>query len=186
MKVLTCNLAGLLILEPQVLGDKRGYFMETWNLRRYREAGLQADFVQDNLSSSCRGTLRGLHFQNPNPQGKLLQVLEGEIFDVALDIRRSSPTFGQWHGLALSADNKRQFYIPAGFAHGFAVLSETALVHYKCSDFYSPKDELTVRWNDPATAPSCIPGPRRRSARTASCPARSPLIPAMAESSSPR
>ncbi len=149
MKVLTCNLAGLFILEPKVFGDSRGYFIETWNLRRYREAGLDANFVQDNLSSSCRGTLRGLHFQNPNPQGKLLQVLDGEIFDVAVDIRRSSPTFGQWHGLALSAENRRQFYIPAGFAHGFAVLSGTALVPYTCTDFYSPQDEMTLSWNDP-------------------------------------
>jgi dTDP-4-dehydrorhamnose 3,5-epimerase len=148
MNVRTCDLAGLLILEPKVFGDSRGFFLETWNRRRYQEAGIDADFVQDNLSLSRRGTLRGLHFQNPNPQGKLLQVLEGEVFDVAVDLRRSSPTFGRWHGLALSAENKLQFYIPSGFAHGFQVLSETALFHYKCTDFYSPGDERAIRWDD--------------------------------------
>ena len=150
MNVLTCGIAGLLTIEPKVLGDKRGFFVETWNRRRYHEAGLDADFVQDNLSFSRQGTLRGLHYQNPNPQGKLLQVLQGEVFDVAVDLRRSSPTFGKWHGLVLSAENKRQFYVPAGFAHGFLVLSETALFHYKCTDFYSQKDEMTLLWNDPA------------------------------------
>ncbi len=149
MNVIPCDLAGLLIIEPKVFGDARGFFLETWNQRRYREAGLDLDFVQDNLSFSCRGTLRGLHFQNPNPQGKLLQVLQGEVFDVAVDLRRSSPTFGRWHGLVLSAENKRQFYVPPGFAHGFAVLSPTALFHYKCTQFYSQKDELAIRWNDP-------------------------------------
>ena len=149
MNVLTCDIPGLLIIEPKVFGDARGFFLETWNLRRYREAGLDADFVQDNLSFSRRGILRGLHFQSPKPQGKLLQVLQGEVFDVAVDIRRSSPTFGKWHGLMLSGENKRQFYVPPGFAHGFAVLSETALFHYKCTEFYSPKDELAIRWDDP-------------------------------------
>jgi dTDP-4-dehydrorhamnose reductase len=140
MNVLTCNIPGLLILEPKVFGDARGFFLETWNLQRYRDAGIAADFVQDNVSFSRRGILRGLHFQNPKPQGKLLQVLQGEVFDVAVDIRRSSPTFGKWHGLVLSGENKRQFYIPPGFAHGFAVLSETAFFQYKCTEFYSPKD----------------------------------------------
>ena len=149
MKVATCDIPGLLIIEPKVFGDARGFFLETWNQRRYREAGLPADFVQDNISFSRRGTLRGLHFQNPNPQGKLLQVLQGEVFDVALDIRRSSATFGKWHGLVLSAENKRQFYIPSGFAHGFAVLSDTALFHYKCTEFYSPRDEMAICWDDP-------------------------------------
>jgi dTDP-4-dehydrorhamnose 3,5-epimerase len=149
MKVLTCDLPGLLILEPKVFGDSRGFFMETWNLRRYREAGIPLDFVQDNISFSRRGTLRGLHFQNPSAQGKLLHVLQGEVFDVAVDIRHSSPTFGKWHGLILSAENKRQFYIPPGFAHGFAVLSETALFQYKCTDFYSPSCEVTLQWDDP-------------------------------------
>jgi len=123
--------------------------METWNRARYREAGLDMDFVQDNISFSRRGILRGLHFQNPKSQGKLLQVLLGEVFDVAVDVRRSSPSFGKWHGVTLSSENKRQFYVPPGFAHGFAVVSETALFHYKCTDFYSPKDEVTIRWDDP-------------------------------------
>ncbi len=149
MKVLTCDIAGLLVIEPNVHGDARGFFLETWNRRRYREAGLDTDFVQDNVSFSRRGILRGLHFQNPNPQGKLLQVLQGEVFDVAVDLRRSSATFGKWHGVVLSAENKRQFYLPPGFAHGFAVLSQTALFHYKCTEFYSPPDELTIRWDDP-------------------------------------
>ena len=149
MNVLKCDIAGLLIVEPKVHGDARGFFLETWNRRRYREAGLAADFVQDNLSFSRRGILRGLHFQNPNPQGKLLQVLQGEVFDVAVDIRRSSPTFGKWQGVVLNAENKRQFYVPAGFAHGFVVRSETALFHYKCTALYSPQDELTLRWDDP-------------------------------------
>ena len=149
MKVLTCDISGLLIIEPKVFGDARGFFLETWNLLRYREAGIGEDFVQDNVSFSRRGILRGLHFQNPNPQGKLLQVLQGEVFDVAVDIRRSSRTFGKWHGLVLNAENKRQFYVPPGFAHGFAVLSETALFHYKCTEFYSPADETAIRWDDP-------------------------------------
>jgi dTDP-4-dehydrorhamnose 3,5-epimerase len=149
MNVLRCELAGLLVLEPKVFGDARGFFLETWNRRRYQEAGLDADFVQDNLSFSRQGTLRGLHAQNPNPQGKLLQVLQGEVFDVAVDLRRSSPSFGKWHGVVLSAENKRQFYVPPGFGHGFAVLSETALFHYKCTELYSPKDELSIRWDDP-------------------------------------
>lgn len=149
MKVLPCEISGLLVFEPKVFGDARGFFLETYNRRRYQEAGLEAEFVQDNLSFSRYGTLRGLHAQNPNPQGKLLQVLQGEVFDVAVDLRRSSPTFGKWHAVLLSAENKRQFYVPPGFGHGFAVLSETALFHYKCTELYSPKDELTVRWDDP-------------------------------------
>jgi dTDP-4-dehydrorhamnose 3,5-epimerase len=149
MNILTCAIPGLLIIKPKVFGDARGYFLETWNRRRYGEAGLEVDFVQDNVSFSRRGILRGLHFQNPRPQGKLLQVLQGEVFDVAVDIRRSSPTYGKWHGLVLSSDNKLQFYIPAGFAHGFAVLSETALFQYKCTESYSPKDEMAIRWDDP-------------------------------------
>jgi dTDP-4-dehydrorhamnose 3,5-epimerase len=149
MNIQTCELPGLLILEPKVFGDARGFFMETWNLRRYREAGIPLDFVQDNVSFSRRGTLRGLHFQNPAAQGKLMHVLQGDVFDVAVDLRRSSPTFGKWHGLLLSAENKRQFYVPPGFAHGFAVLSETALFQYKCTDYYNPATETTLQWNDP-------------------------------------
>ncbi|WCJ59689.1 dTDP-4-dehydrorhamnose 3,5-epimerase [Fontisphaera persica] len=151
MKVETTEIPGLLIITPDVFGDARGFFMETWNRRRYQEAGLpDVDFVQDNISLSRRGTLRGLHFQNPRAQGKLVSVLQGEVFDVALDLRRSSPTFGRWHGVRLDAESKTQFYIPPGFAHGFAVLSETALFHYKCTDYYSPQDELAVRWDDPS------------------------------------
>lgn len=149
MNVTRCDIAGLLIIEPKVFGDARGFFLETWNEQQYRGAGLDLRFVQDNLSRSRRGTVRGLHFQNPNSQGKLVYVIEGEVFDVAVDLRRSSPTFGRWHGLRLSAENRLQFFVPPGFAHGFAVLSETALFAYKCTDFYSPKDELTLRWNDP-------------------------------------
>lgn len=149
MNVISCDLPGLIIFEPKVFGDARGFFMETWNAQRYREAGLEDTFVQDNLSMSRRGILRGLHCQSPNPQGKLVSVLQGEVFDVALDLRRNSPTFGKWYGLSLSGENKRQFYIPEGFAHGFQVLSESALFHYKCTRLYSPKDELTVRWDDP-------------------------------------
>src|SRR5262249_52504104 len=114
--------------------------------------GLKFDFVQDNISVSRRGALRGLHCQNPTPQGKLVSVLEGAVFDVAVDLRRSSSTFGKWHGLELSSENKRQFFLPPGFAHGFLVLSEHAMFHYKCTDFYSPKDELTIRWDDPEIA----------------------------------
>jgi dTDP-4-dehydrorhamnose 3,5-epimerase len=150
MNILTCDIAGLLIIEPKVFGDARGFFLESYNERRYREAGVNAAFVQDNVSFSRRGILRGLHFQNPNPQGKLLQVLQGEVFDVAVDVRRGSPTFGKWHGLVLSSENRRQFYIPAGFAHGFLVTSDTALFQYKCTELYSPKDEMAVRWDDPA------------------------------------
>jgi len=149
MKITRCDIAGLLVIEPKVFGDARGYFLETWNEQRYREAGLDLHFVQDNISSSRRGTLRGLHFQNPKSQGKLVWVIEGEVFDVAVDLRRSSPTFGRWHGLNLSGQNRLQFYVPPGFAHGFAVLSETALFAYKCTDSYSPKDELTLSWDDP-------------------------------------
>jgi dTDP-4-dehydrorhamnose 3,5-epimerase len=123
--------------------------METWNRQRYREAGLDWNFVQDNVSLSRQGILRGLHFQNPAAQGKLVFVLQGEVFDVAVDIRRSSPTFGRWHGLHLSGENKRQFFIPPGFAHGFAVLSETVLFAYKCTELYTPQNELTLAWNDP-------------------------------------
>jgi len=149
MKITRCDIAGLLIIEPKVFGDARGFFLETWNEERYRDAGLDLRFVQDNLSLSRRGTVRGLHFQNPNPQGKLVYVIEGEVFDVAVDLRRSSPTFGRWHGLNLSGQNRLQFFVPPGFAHGFAVLSETALFAYKCTVSYSPKDEMTLLWNDP-------------------------------------
>jgi dTDP-4-dehydrorhamnose 3,5-epimerase len=150
MNVIPCEIEGLRIIEPKVFGDERGFFLETWNRQRYHAAGLDFDFVQDNVSLSRRGILRGLHFQNPYSQGKLVHVLQGEVFDVAVDLRRSSPTFGRWHGLTLSGENKRQFFIPPGFAHGFLVLSETAMFAYKCTEFYAPQNELTLAWNDPA------------------------------------
>ncbi len=149
MNIIKCELPGLLILEPKVFGDQRGFFLELWNQHRFFDAGVKLDFVQDNVSLSRRATLRGLHYQNPCSQGKLVTVLEGEVFDVAVDIRRSSPTFRQWHGLKLSGEKKTQFYIPPGFAHGFLVLSDQALFHYKCTGLYSPKDEMTIAWDDP-------------------------------------
>lgn len=143
-------LPGLLKIQPDVFGDARGFFKETWNLRRYTEAGLDRHFVQDNLSYSRRGILRGLHFQNPRPQGKLVYVLEGEVFDVAVDVRTDSPTFGQWYGATLSSENHLQLFVPEGFAHGFCVTSEFALFAYKCTDFYNPAAEFSLQWNDPA------------------------------------
>jgi dTDP-4-dehydrorhamnose 3,5-epimerase len=144
----TC-LPGVLLIKPEVFGDARGFFLESWNRRRYAEAGLDRDFVQDNLSFSRRGILRGLHFQNPGPQGKLVQVLRGEVFDVAVDIRVGSPSFGQWYGTVLSEENHHQLYVPENFAHGFCVTSETALFAYKCTDFYRPANEHSLLWNDP-------------------------------------
>lgn len=152
MNVIRCDIEGLLIFEPKVFGDARGFFMETWNQKRYQQAGVPATFVQDNLSVSRQGILRGLHFQNPGPQGKFVSVLQGEVFDVAVDLRLNSPTFGKWHAAHLSGENKRQFFVPVGFAHGFLVLSESAMFHYKCTEFYSPKDEMTLLWNDPQLA----------------------------------
>jgi len=152
MKVIETPLAGLLVIEPKVFGDERGFFLETWSRQRYQETGINVDFVQDNLSFSRRGVLRGLHFQNPQPQGKLVYVLQGEVFDVAVDIRKGSPTFGRWHGVVLSGENKRQFWVPAGFAHGFCVTSETALFAYKCTELYAPQHERSIRWDDPSLA----------------------------------
>lgn len=143
-------LAGLWLLTPDVYRDARGYFLEAHHQQKYSTQGLDVRFVQDNLSHSKKNVLRGLHYQFPNWQGKLVYVVQGEIFDVAVDIRRDSPTFGQWHGITLSAENHQQFYIPPGFAHGFCVLSETAHVIYKCTDFYRPEQEHTLAWNDPA------------------------------------
>jgi dTDP-4-dehydrorhamnose 3,5-epimerase len=149
MNVLRCELDGPLILEPKVFGDSRGFFLESYNRDRYHAAGIALEFVQDNFSFSCRGTLRGLHAQNPTPQGKLVSVWQGEVWDVVVDLRRASPTFGRWFGVTLSAENKRQFWVPPGFAHGFVVTSETALFHYKCTNLYAPKDEIGFRWDDP-------------------------------------
>lgn len=150
MNIHQTNLPGLLIVEPDVHGDERGFFLETWNQRRYLEAGFpNVRFVQDNHSRSMRGVLRGLHFQRKHPQGKLVQVVTGSVYDVAVDLRPGSPTFGQWLGTELTADNHRQLWIPPGFAHGFCVLSEHADFQYKCTDFYRPDDEGGIRWNDP-------------------------------------
>jgi dTDP-4-dehydrorhamnose 3,5-epimerase len=149
MNVLETELPGVLIIEPKVFGDARGFFLETWQQPRYAAAGLPSRFVQDNASRSARGVLRGLHFQNPYGQGKLVYVLEGEVFDVAVDLRQGSPSFGQWVGATLSGDNKRQLWVPPGFAHGFCVTSESALFAYKCTELYHPETEYTVRWDDP-------------------------------------
>ena len=148
MKVIETSLPGCVVIEPAVFGDERGFFMETWNAERYRALGLPDKFVQSNVSSSAKGVLRGLHYQWPRPQGKLVSVLEGEVYDVAVDIRRGSPTFGRWEAVVLSAQNKRQFWIPEGFAHGFAVLSERALFSYLCTEVYLKEYDAGVRWND--------------------------------------
>lgn len=149
MQIINTDLPGVLIIEPRVFGDQRGFFMETWNQAAYAAAGITATFVQDNLSLSKKGILRGLHFQKPNTQGKLVYVLQGEVFDVIVDIRFGSPTFGRSINVMLTADNKRQIYIPPGFAHGFCVTSDTALFAYKCTDKYNPQAEASVLWNDP-------------------------------------
>ena len=148
MKVETTSLPGVLLIAPRVFSDTRGQFLETYNEPRYREAGVASPFVQDNVSYSRANVLRGLHLQQPDAQTKLVSVLEGEIFDVAADVRIGSPTFGKWTAARLSSTNHHQLFIPEGFAHGFAVLSDTAVVHYKCSRLYSPESELTIRWDD--------------------------------------
>jgi dTDP-4-dehydrorhamnose 3,5-epimerase len=152
MNIIKTKLDGAFIIEPKVFGDDRGFFMETFHSDRYREAGIDITFVQDNHSRSSEGVLRGLHFQKTKPQGKLVRVVRGEVFDVAVDIRKGSVTFGQWEGVILSEENKRQFYVPPGFAHGFVTLSETADFEYKCTDYYDPSDEGAIRWNDPDIA----------------------------------
>jgi dTDP-4-dehydrorhamnose 3,5-epimerase len=149
MNIIETALPGVIVLEPKVFGDQRGFFMETWTRERYCAAGINHEFVQDNLSSSCQGTLRGLHFQHPQGQGKLVQVLSGAIFDVVVDIRSDSPCFGQWFGTELNGQKHNQMYIPPGFAHGFYVLSENALFSYKCTDYYSPQTEGGILWDDP-------------------------------------
>ena len=152
MKITPSSLPGVLILEPDIYRDARGFFTETYHQKRYGEAGFPQVFVQDNLSYSIQGTLRGLHYQYPNDQSKLVQVLLGEVYDVAVDIRRHSPTWGQWTGIHLRGEEKRQVFVPAGFAHGFCVLSEFALVSYKCTDFYAPRSEGGILWCDPNLA----------------------------------
>ncbi|WP_224360494.1 dTDP-4-dehydrorhamnose 3,5-epimerase [Hyalangium versicolor] len=156
MKVIPTEIPGVLIIEPKVFGDERGFFLETFNSKRYADAGIPGPFVQDNYSRSVKGTLRGLHFQEPQPQGKLVQVVAGAVYDVAVDIRKGSPTFGKFVGVELSAENKRQFWVPPGFAHGFCVLSESADFQYKCTALYAPEHERSIIWNDPDLA---IPWP---------------------------
>ena len=145
----TCHIEGLKVITPAVFGDERGYFMETYNYNDYKAAGIDMEFVQDNQSMSTRGVLRGLHFQKQFPQGKLVRVVRGKVFDVAVDLRSDSKTYGKWFGVELSAENMKQFYIPEGFAHGFLVLSDEAEFCYKCTDFYHPGDEGGLAWNDP-------------------------------------
>lgn len=145
----TCEIEGLKVITPAVFEDARGYFMETYQYEDYKAAGIDQVFVQDNQSASVKGVLRGLHFQIQYPQDKLVRVLNGEVFDVAVDLRKNSPTYGKWHGVLLSSENKKQFFIPKDFAHGFLVLSDYAEFAYKCTDFYHPGDEGGIMWNDP-------------------------------------
>jgi dTDP-4-dehydrorhamnose 3,5-epimerase len=156
VKFIPTELPGVILIEPDVHGDARGFFLETYHEQKYAQAGIRATFVQDNHSRSSRGTLRGLHFQDARPQGKLVRVVEGEVYDVAVDIRRGSPTFAEHVGVLLSASSFRQLYIPPNFAHGFCVTSEVAQFEYKCTDFYDPAGELAVAWDDPDLA---IPWP---------------------------
>ncbi|MCK8130750.1 dTDP-4-dehydrorhamnose 3,5-epimerase [Pseudoalteromonas sp. 2CM39R] len=153
MKIVDTKIPEVKIIEPKVFGDDRGFFLETFQAERYASViGDGLTFVQDNHSRSCKGVLRGLHFQKTKPQGKLVRVVTGEVFDVAVDIRKDSPTFGQWEGVLLTGDNKKQFWVPPGFAHGFVVLSDTADFEYKCTDYYDPSDEGAICWNDPDLA----------------------------------
>lgn len=158
MKVSATALPEVLLIEPRIFSDDRGRFMETYNAARYREAGIDVSFVQDNLSYSRKGVLRGLHYQQPNAQGKLVQVVVGEVYDVAVDIRQGSPRFGQWVGVTLSSSNGRQLYVPAGFAHGFLATSDDAVFQYKCTAPYHPESERSIRWDDPMIG---IEWPRR-------------------------
>ena len=148
MNIIQTSIPDVLIVEPKIYTDRRGFFFENYSLERYRQAGIDTTFVQDNISSSEQGVLRGLHFQNPNPQGKLVYVLEGKVFDVAVDIRKGSPTYGKWTGHTLTDNNKYQLWIPPGFAHGFYVMSESALFCYKCTDYYNADADISIAWND--------------------------------------
>ena len=150
MNIISTIIPDVLLIEPRVFQDERGFFLESYQKNKFREAGIEVDFVQDNHSKSCHGTLRGLHYQLQQPQGKLVRVIAGEVFDVSLDVRRHSPTFGQWVGTYLSAENKKMLWMPAGFAHGFYVTSAEAEVIYKASDYYAPEWERCILWNDPA------------------------------------
>ncbi len=148
--IVQCPIAGLYEIQPKVFSDNRGYFFESWSQRDFAAAGIAYNFVQDNQSKSSKGVLRGLHFQKNHPQGKLVRALSGEVFDVAVDIRKDSATYGKWYGVILSAERQNQFFISPGFAHGFLVLSDEAVFAYKCTDFYRPEDEGGIMWNDPA------------------------------------
>lgn len=163
MQITPTRIPDVKLIEPRVFGDERGFFMETWNANLFKDAGIDSEFVQDNHSRSVKHTLRGLHYQIRQPQGKLVRVSLGEVFDVAVDMRKSSPTFGQWVGEYLSADNKRMLWVPPGFAHGFYVVSDIAEFQYKCTDFYAPEYERTLAWNDeklaidwPIADPNCV------------------------------
>lgn len=178
MRVRETAIPGVLLIEPEVFGDARGWFMESWRRDRYAAAGLPADFVQDNQAFSQRGVLRGLHAQHPHGQGKLVQVLDGEVFDVAVDIRAGSPWFGRWVAATLSGENRHQFYVPPGFAHGYYVLSEAALFSYKCTETYHPETEFGVRWDDPSIAIDWpLAGEPTLSAKDAGAPLLSELDP---------
>ena len=160
MEFIKSDISGVVLIEPDVHRDQRGFFQETFHRKKYAAGGIDYEFVQDNMSLSARGTVRGLHYQLEQPQGKLVFVLQGEIFDVAVDIRRGSPSFGRWVGFRLDAESRRQLFIPPGLAHGFMVLSESAEVYYKCTELYRPDDEYGIYWNDPAIAiawPDCSP-----------------------------
>ncbi len=168
MKFETTPLEGVLLLRPTVFGDERGFFMESWNRKTFADAGLDVDFVQDNHSRSRRGILRGLHYQTVQPQGKLVRVVAGEVYDVAVDIRRDSPTLGQWYGVTLSAENNCMLWVPPGFAHGFYVTSDYADFQYKCSDYYHPGSEVSLAWDDPEVGvewPLEVGGPPQLSAK---------------------
>jgi dTDP-4-dehydrorhamnose 3,5-epimerase len=183
VKVIPTEIPGVLILEPKVFGDERGFFLETFHAKRYADAGIAGPFVQDNYSRSVKGTLRGLHFQEPQAQGKLVQVVAGAVYDVAVDVRKGSPTFGRWVGVELSSENKRQFWVPPGFAHGFYVLSESADFQYKCTALYAPENERAIIWNDPDLAiPWPISGAPKLSAKDAAAPRLkdAPMLPVYA------
>jgi dTDP-4-dehydrorhamnose 3,5-epimerase len=152
MRFIDTELPGLIIIEPDVFEDRRGHFLETYHAKKYADAGIPGPFVQDNFSRSLKGTVRGLHYQRKNGQGKIVYVTDGSVFDVAVDLRSGSPTFGRWVGMDLSGENRRQLYVPPGFAHGFCVTTESAGFAYKCTEFYDPQDEAGVIWNDPTLA----------------------------------
>ncbi len=170
MKITQTELPGVLLIEPDVFVDERGYFLEGWHHRKYADAGIPEIFVQDNISCSVKGVLRGIHFQNPGEQGKLVAVRHGAVFDVAVDLRTDSPTFKRWVGVELSEENKKQLFIPPGFGHGFSVLSEKAVFVYKCTEYYQKEFEHTLRWDDPDVAVEWPGGPHIMSAKDAAAP----------------